>query len=81
MSLSMTRSTRECELGRTGKDTQELLAGKLRSGMDRVASAGKKVRAQVKDMANGKKTSQKPSTQAKSLPSGGARRVSNGWCL
>jgi gas vesicle protein len=36
----------------SGKDTQELLAGKLRGGLDQVASAGKKVRAQVKDMAN-----------------------------
>ena len=37
---------------RTGKDTQELLAGKLRGGLDHVASAGKKVRTQVKDLAN-----------------------------
>ena len=29
----------------SGKDTQELLAGKLRGGLDQVASAGKKVRA------------------------------------
>jgi hypothetical protein len=36
----------------SGKDTQELLTGKLRGGLDEVASAGKKVRAQVKDMAN-----------------------------
>jgi outer membrane murein-binding lipoprotein Lpp len=36
----------------SGKDTQELLAGKLRGGLDQVASAGKKVRAQVKDLAN-----------------------------
>ena len=36
----------------SGKDTQELLAGKLRGGLDRVAAAGKKVRAQVKDIAN-----------------------------
>jgi gas vesicle protein len=35
----------------SGKDTQELLAGKLRGGLDQVASAGKKVRAQVKDVA------------------------------
>jgi gas vesicle protein len=36
----------------SGKDTQELLAGKLRGGLDQVASAGKKVRAQIKDLAN-----------------------------
>ena len=36
----------------SGKDTQELLAGKLRGGLDQVASAGKKVRARVKDLAN-----------------------------
>jgi hypothetical protein len=36
----------------SGKDTQDLLAGKLRGGLDQVASAGKKVRAQVKDLAN-----------------------------
>src|SRR5450759_2081827 len=36
----------------SGKDTQELLGGKLRGGLDQVASAGKKVRAQVKDLAN-----------------------------
>jgi gas vesicle protein len=36
----------------SGKDTQELLAGKLRGGLDHVASAGKKVRTQVKDLAN-----------------------------
>ena len=36
----------------SGKDTQELLAGKLRGGLDQVASAGKKARAQVKDLAN-----------------------------
>jgi len=36
----------------SGKDTQELLAGKLRGGLDQVASAGKKVRSQVKDLAN-----------------------------
>jgi len=36
----------------SGKDTQELLAGKLRGGLDQVAAAGKKVRAQVKDLAN-----------------------------
>jgi gas vesicle protein len=35
----------------SGKDTQKLLAGKLRGGLDQVASAGKKVRAQVKDLA------------------------------
>jgi gas vesicle protein len=32
----------------SGKDTQELLAGKLRGGLDQVASAGKK----VKDLTN-----------------------------
>ena len=36
----------------SGKDTQELLTGKLRGGLDEVASAGKKVRAQVKDLAD-----------------------------
>lgn len=36
----------------SGKDTQELLADKLRGGLDQVTSAGKKVRAQVKDIAN-----------------------------
>src|SRR5450755_4098624 len=36
----------------SGKDTQELLAGKLRGGLDQVASAGKRVRTQVKDLAN-----------------------------
>jgi gas vesicle protein len=36
----------------SGKETQELLAGKLRDGLDQVGSAGKKVRAQVKDFAN-----------------------------
>jgi gas vesicle protein len=36
----------------SGKGTQELLAGKLRGGLDQVASTGKKVRAQVKDLAN-----------------------------
>jgi gas vesicle protein len=36
----------------SGKDTQELLAGKLRGGLVQVASAGKKIRAQVKDIAN-----------------------------
>ena len=36
----------------SGKDTQELLAGKLRDGLDQVASAGKRVRTQVKDLAN-----------------------------
>ena len=35
----------------TGKDTQDLLAGKLMGGLDQVAAAGKKVRAQVKDLA------------------------------
>ena len=37
---------------RSGEDTQELLAGKLRGGLDQVASAGKKVGTQVKDLAN-----------------------------
>jgi gas vesicle protein len=37
---------------RSGKDTQDLLAGKLRGGLDQVTSAGKKVRAQFKDLAN-----------------------------
>jgi gas vesicle protein len=36
----------------SGKDTQELVAGKPRGGLDQVTSAGKKVRAQVKDLAN-----------------------------
>ena len=35
----------------SGKETQELLAGKLRDGLDQVTSAGKKVRGQVKDLA------------------------------
>ncbi len=39
----------------SGKDTQELVAGKLRGGLDQVASAGKKVRAQVKDVVNKRK--------------------------
>jgi gas vesicle protein len=37
---------------RSGKDTQDLLADKLRDGLDQVASAGKKVRTHVKDLAN-----------------------------
>ncbi len=36
----------------SGKDTQEFLAGKLRGGLDQVAAAGKKVRGQVKGLAN-----------------------------
>jgi gas vesicle protein len=36
----------------SGKDTQQLVADKLRGGLDQVASAGKKVRTQVKDLAN-----------------------------
>jgi len=36
----------------SGQETQELLADKWRGGLDQVASAGKKVRAQVKDLAN-----------------------------
>jgi len=39
----------------SGKDTQDLLAGKLKGGLDQVASAGKKVGTQVKDFANRKK--------------------------
>jgi gas vesicle protein len=39
----------------SGKDTQELLAGKVRSGLDQVASAGNKVSAQVKDVVNRRK--------------------------
>jgi gas vesicle protein len=35
---------------RSGQETQELLG--LRGGLDQVASAGKKVRAQVKEIAN-----------------------------
>jgi gas vesicle protein len=40
---------------RSGKDTQELLAGKLKGGLDQVASSGKKVGTQIKDFANRKK--------------------------
>ena len=36
----------------SGKDTQQLLTGKLRDGLDRVASARKKVGDQVKDLVN-----------------------------
>ncbi len=36
---------------RSGEDTQELLTGKLRGGLEQVASAGKKVRTQVTDLA------------------------------
>jgi gas vesicle protein len=39
----------------SGKDSQELLAGKLRSGLDQVASAGKKVSAQMKDAVSRRK--------------------------
>jgi gas vesicle protein len=39
----------------SGKDTQALIAGKLRGGLDQVASAGKKVRAQMKDVVNRRK--------------------------
>ena len=39
----------------SGKDTQELLAGKLQGALDQVASAGKKVRARVENLANGGK--------------------------
>ena len=37
---------------RSGKETQDLLAGKLRGGLDQVTSASKKVRAQAKDLVN-----------------------------
>jgi gas vesicle protein len=40
---------------RSGKDTQELLASKMKGGLDQVASAGKKIRDQVKDLANSAK--------------------------
>ena len=40
---------------RSGKDTQELLASKMKGGLDQVASAGKKVRDQVMDLANSAK--------------------------
>jgi gas vesicle protein len=36
----------------SGKDTQELLGGKLKDGLDQVASAGRKARRQAKDLAN-----------------------------
>jgi gas vesicle protein len=36
----------------SGKETQKLLASKVRGGLDQVASAGKKVGGQVKDMVN-----------------------------
>jgi gas vesicle protein len=36
----------------SGKETQELLVGKVRGGLDQVTSVGKKVRSQVKDLAN-----------------------------
>jgi gas vesicle protein len=39
----------------SGKDTQKLLAGKFRDGVDQVTSAGKKVSAQVKDVVNRRK--------------------------
>jgi gas vesicle protein len=39
----------------SGKDTQELLAGKIRDGLDQVAAAGRKVGTQVEDFANRKK--------------------------
>jgi gas vesicle protein len=41
----------------SGKDTQALLAGKMRGGLDQVASDGKKVRAQVIDAVNKRKES------------------------
>ena len=53
----------------SGKDTQELLAGKLKGGLDQVASAGKKVRAQVKDLANRGKGFFERMTRSASLPS------------
>lgn len=37
---------------RSGKETQELLADKIKGGLDEVASATKKVRAQVKGLTN-----------------------------
>jgi gas vesicle protein len=37
---------------KSGEETQQLLAAKLRGGLDQVASAGKRVRTQVKDLAN-----------------------------
>ena len=40
---------------RSGKDTQELLASKMKGGLDQVASAGKKVRDQAMDLANSAK--------------------------
>ncbi|MGA8763661.1 MAG: YtxH domain-containing protein [Candidatus Sulfotelmatobacter sp.] len=41
----------------SGKETQELLAGKLKDGLDEVASTGKKVHARVKNLTNrGKET-------------------------
>jgi len=39
----------------SGKDTQDILAGKLRGGLDQVAAAGKKVGTQVEDFATRKK--------------------------
>ena len=39
----------------SGKETQKLLAGRLKGGLDQVASAGNRVRAQVKDLANRQK--------------------------
>jgi gas vesicle protein len=41
----------------SGKVTQELVTSKFKRGLDEVASTGKRVRAQVKDLANrGKET-------------------------
>lgn len=36
----------------SGKETQELLASKLKGGLDEVASQGKKVHARVKNLTN-----------------------------
>jgi gas vesicle protein len=36
----------------SGKDTQKLLAGKLRGGLDQVPSAARRVRGRVKNLAN-----------------------------
>jgi gas vesicle protein len=36
----------------SGEDTQEILAGKLKGGLEQVASTGKKARAQVNDVAH-----------------------------
>jgi gas vesicle protein len=36
----------------SGEDTQEILAGKLKGGLNQVTSTGKKLRAQVNDVAH-----------------------------